>query len=278
MLGGPAIVAWHRIAEDPLDPFALCTSPERFRAQLARLSAERRVVPLEELIAAPAPDAIALTLDDGYRDALELAAPILRAAGLPATFFVTTAPLASGAPFFWDELVHAFAGAGDRPATFESWPTATAADREAALRGVHALAYKLTLEARDQLVAHVRRWAGPAPAALPRPLDARGVRALAEQPGCHIGAHGVHHLHLPTQPAEALAHELHAGRAALHALLGQPPATFAYPFGAWSDQVRDAVRAAGYHNAVTVEARRFAAGDDRWALPRFDAGAFLEAA
>lgn len=106
----PVILLYHRIAEPRSDPWGLCVSPERFRAQLAMLVAERRVLPLDELVsrlaAGDAPRfATAITFDDGYADNLEAAAPLLEEAGLPATLFVTSGAIGSGEPFMWDEPI-----------------------------------------------------------------------------------------------------------------------------------------------------------------------------
>jgi peptidoglycan/xylan/chitin deacetylase (PgdA/CDA1 family) len=66
---------------------------EAFRRQLDLLLERFRVVPVDELVGAigetPAePTPVALTFDDGYRNVLEHALPLLRASGLHATAFV----------------------------------------------------------------------------------------------------------------------------------------------------------------------------------------------
>jgi hypothetical protein len=48
-------------------------------------------------------------VDIGYRDNVELAAPLLAAAGLPVTWFNTAGRL-SGQRFWWDRLTHALLG------------------------------------------------------------------------------------------------------------------------------------------------------------------------
>jgi peptidoglycan/xylan/chitin deacetylase (PgdA/CDA1 family) len=67
----PTILMYHRIAEEPFDPWGLSVTPANFRDQLAWLAQNRTVLPLGEFAALhragtlPA-EAIAVTLDDGY--------------------------------------------------------------------------------------------------------------------------------------------------------------------------------------------------------------------
>lgn len=277
---GPAILSWHRIAQDPVDPFGLCTTPEEFRGQLQRLRERHRILPLDDLLEeterGTAGDAIALTLDDGYADALEVAASLLAEAHLPATFYVTTAALDRPDAYFWDELAHLFLSGGAPPPSYGDLPTRTAAERERAFRAIHARGVELGSAGRANLMTRLRAWAGERPTfAVPLPLDEKGVRALAALPGCSVGAHGVDHLFLPLQSEAAIVHEVEHSRRALAGVLGTPPTAFAYPFGGWTPRVRAMVEAAGYSSAVTVEARRVAAGE-RWSLPRYEARAYLE--
>ena len=65
-------------------------SPERFERQLHWLSLRRRVVPLDETLrVAPRRRLVAITFDDGYRDNLTIALPLLERFQLPITLFVT---------------------------------------------------------------------------------------------------------------------------------------------------------------------------------------------
>ena len=66
--------------------------PDRFAAQMRYLAEHHQVVRLDELLDASSTGArrVAITFDDGYRSVLEHAVPVLRALGLPATFFVPT--------------------------------------------------------------------------------------------------------------------------------------------------------------------------------------------
>src|SRR4029453_8211435 len=65
-------------------------SPERFAQQLRWLSRWRRVVSLEQTLQPKAHrNLVAITFDDGYRDNLTVALPLLEKFQLPMTLFVT---------------------------------------------------------------------------------------------------------------------------------------------------------------------------------------------
>jgi peptidoglycan/xylan/chitin deacetylase (PgdA/CDA1 family) len=96
---GPLLVMYHGLGgEDGV-------APDAFERQLDLLRARRRVVPLQEAVAAlgrpEAAELAAITFDDGYRDFAELAVPRLTARGLHATVFVPAAVL--GKHNAWDE-------------------------------------------------------------------------------------------------------------------------------------------------------------------------------
>ncbi len=87
------ILMYHRI--DRVAGFdQLVVRPERFEQQMAYLARHHRVVPLaeavRELSVGVQRPAVAVTFDDGYRDNLTQALPILQRHGIPATVFVTT--------------------------------------------------------------------------------------------------------------------------------------------------------------------------------------------
>jgi peptidoglycan/xylan/chitin deacetylase (PgdA/CDA1 family) len=82
------------IPEDSLGLYTL--APERFGEQM-RAVAEDTSMPVRNFgEAAGAAQGLAITFDDGYRDALTAAAPLLAGLGLPFTVFVTTDYVRSG--------------------------------------------------------------------------------------------------------------------------------------------------------------------------------------
>src|SRR5687767_12094265 len=96
---GAKILMYHSICEPTLcqwiDPANSNTS-ECFQAQMSFLCEHRSVVSMDTLVESlragrelPA-GTVALTFDDGYRDTLLVAAPILARLGLPATLYLPT--------------------------------------------------------------------------------------------------------------------------------------------------------------------------------------------
>ena len=100
------IVAFHRISDEVAEDELTCDS-RKFEAFCNFFRGHFRVLPLSEQIArcragGDLGGTLSITFDDGYRDNLEVAAPILRRLQLPATFFVTTGFVGSNTVPPWD--------------------------------------------------------------------------------------------------------------------------------------------------------------------------------
>ncbi len=100
-----------------------------------------------------------------------------------------------------------------------------------------------------------------------RMLSWEQVAAVAAA-GVEIGAHGHTHRELDTLSRAEVAWEVAHSRARLQDELGQPVATFAYPYGYSGPRVRAAVRAAGFAAACGVRNAYSHAGEDTFALSR----------
>jgi peptidoglycan/xylan/chitin deacetylase (PgdA/CDA1 family) len=93
---------------------------------------------------------------------------------------------------------------------------------------------------------------------------------LAEIAGCgiEIGAHSHTHPQMDRLPAAEMARQAAQPKAELEDRLGMPVATFAYPYGRYDRRVRDAVAAAGYRGACTMNSWAATAGSHALELPR----------
>lgn len=103
------VIAFHRV-NDQLAGDGLTCSGAKFEAFCRFFRRYFKVVPFSEQVAAvragrPMGGTLSITFDDGYLDNFEVAAPILRKLGLPATFFVATGFIGSRIVPFWDQLL-----------------------------------------------------------------------------------------------------------------------------------------------------------------------------
>jgi peptidoglycan/xylan/chitin deacetylase (PgdA/CDA1 family) len=102
------IVAFHRVHDgaDPAD--SLTIGVGAFERYCRYFKEEFRVVSLRTLVDRLKAGRLigrelAITFDDGYRDNLQNAAPVLQRLSLPATFFVVTQWVGTGVVPFWDD-------------------------------------------------------------------------------------------------------------------------------------------------------------------------------
>jgi peptidoglycan/xylan/chitin deacetylase (PgdA/CDA1 family) len=195
---------------------------------------------------------IAITFDDDLACHLTESAPLLRRAGLTATFFLSGASLSRPFSFWWERLQAAADGdlAGTRALVGLS----------AGQGDIHALGLEVQFmepAERDAVAERLAEALGPDPD--DSGLRADQVRALVEG-GFEVGFHTRHHDVLPRLDDDALAAALSDGRAELEELAGRRLEAIAYPYGMGDDRVASAAAAAGFRTGFT--ARREAVGPD----------------
>ena len=132
------IVAFHRVDDRVRGSPIGCASDE-FAAYLDFFARHFRVVPLSEMLGRMEEGRgvrgrLAITFDDGYRDNFHVAAPLLRARGLPACFFVSADFIGSRAQPWWD------AEYGTR-AEWMTWDEVRALHGEGFEIGAHTLSH-----------------------------------------------------------------------------------------------------------------------------------------
>jgi peptidoglycan/xylan/chitin deacetylase (PgdA/CDA1 family) len=101
------IVAFHRV-NDAMPEDRMTHGSAKFEAYCKFFREHFKVVPLSEQVAGCSTGTgqggtLSITLDDGYRDNFEVAAPILQKLGLPATFFVVTGFVGTQTVAPWDQ-------------------------------------------------------------------------------------------------------------------------------------------------------------------------------
>jgi peptidoglycan/xylan/chitin deacetylase (PgdA/CDA1 family) len=221
-----------------------------------------------------APRFAVLTFDDGYRDNLTRALPMLERYAAPATIYVTTCLIERTANAWWLGLVEwlkrrewiAVEGYGRRS-------TRTLPEKVGARIGLTR--WVQADDARIAALAEAMAQDGVCCRSLldQQMLQAEELRRLAAHPLITIGGHTTSHPWLAALPDSEALREITGNRSYLQDLTQQEVAHFAYPFGsalACAGREAALVAAGGFRTAATARHGCVFPGHDeeRYALPR----------
>lgn len=264
------VFTYHRTAEPTdigeLDGGVADSTARDLRAQIALIKEHCTPIVLDDLRRSLRgrplpPNPVLITFDDGYRDCHDVALPILREAGVPATFFIPTAYPGAGRLFWWDRVALTLRRCRRErvelsypiPMSLSPMlsPEVAAARVYVAIKRTPGVDIERTLAELERASgvsidpAEERRIAGATI------MDWPHIRALRAA-GMDVQSHGHSHTVLNTMsPADALS-DLTRSRRLLGEALGEVIHAVAYPVGYPLRGVhRDAVRAAGYELGFT---------------------------
>lgn len=276
-LGSPylTVLTYHRVFDIPdeyhFDRGVIDVGPEAFDAQLKVLGRYFNVVGIDEICAHFAgeqklpPNAAVVSFDDGYRDNLELAAPILKDKGMRGVFFLATQYIEERRIYWWDRINYLLHHAEPGRRRVElSYPTRLILDLDNDRSGSLGILLQLfkiqfDLDVERVLVELAEGLGVPWDRDLERELSAGfvmtwdDVRALRKM-GMDIGSHTRSHRALQTVPLDQLASELGGAKADLERELGEPVSSISYPIGrsiATLDPIREALQSAGFKVGFT---------------------------
>ena len=219
--------------------------------------------------------AIAITFDDGLRNQIRRAYPVLQALGLRATVFVCPGLVDSGR-WLWNheararlrrlalEQRRAFASQVEAPSTdveiLVAWMKTLPRDRrqyvEDGLRS-RTLGFAPSAEERESF--DIVSW---------EELQALDPAVMA------IGSHTLNHPILTTLEDAEVIHELERSRAVLEQRLDRSVDTFCYPNGAYDARIRE-ITARYYRAALSSVDGVVGEDSDPWAIHRIPASPHL---
>ena len=231
---------------------------------LRLLNAHCHVVSLDALAAGerhPQKLTVALTFDDGLRNNLTHALPVLQAHRTPATFFITGAAR-NGLRILWGDLVDLSERHTQRPLQVDGRQWRPNAAGRYALEGNEPLLrdhIKATggwgpkQELYDQLddlvdgalQADRRYW---------ELMNDEDLRALVKDPLFRLGSHGWWHNDMGRIPGPEVQDELERSFAYLTEICGSPPTSLAWPSGSWSPEAVRLAVDVGFSIQLAVDA------------------------
>jgi peptidoglycan/xylan/chitin deacetylase (PgdA/CDA1 family) len=260
---GFLILTYHRV-NDERDPFSAAVPTKVFEQHMAYVARAHLVLTVEQLAERMRRgrlprNAVAITFDDGYRDTLTHAAPILARHGLPATIFLATGFIGTCEIPWVHRLAMAFkrTPAASLEAPWgESLSLVDQAERLRALARTLKYLKALPDEAfQPQLDALFDKLdVTDHPDAKHLMLTWDDVHALIGL-GFSIGAHTVSHPILSRVDAKRAWTEIVGSRTMIESACGRRPRAFAYPNGRaedYTDTVARLVREAGFTCAATT--------------------------
>jgi peptidoglycan/xylan/chitin deacetylase (PgdA/CDA1 family) len=300
-----AILLYHRVAVLESDPQLLSVTPENFYKHLNCL--KRFFVPLalEDLIQGLKEgrlphNSIVITFDDGYKDNLDHAKPLLETFDMPATVFVTTGKLGSQSEFWWDELERILLVNNELPDTLRlniegriykwylngnnkkakkrsNWNVLMAQSMtpfQKAYSDLSALMRGFDVKQREDVLDQLRFWCRLPKVGRPNylALNNHQLRSLAKGGLVRIGSHGFSHSVFSHLDDETQKFEIIKSKMDLETIIGKPVTTFSYPFGAdgdFNDETIRTLKSAGYQCACANLQQCVVLKTDLFRIPRF---------
>ncbi|HKQ80556.1 MAG TPA: polysaccharide deacetylase family protein [Blastocatellia bacterium] len=273
------ILTYHRFSEREGEG---AISARAFAEQVKYLAAHYTILPLSQLAVCLQkreipPSLAAITIDDGYRDAYEIAFPILRKHCAPATVFVVT-EFVEGTAWLWTDksrYLTAFAA----PQAIEIGVKGHRlrlelkgdASRAVAAGLINAALKPLSEEVRDATIERLAFDLKVKPPERPPveygAMNWRQAREMVDS-GVEFGSHTLTHPILTGLSDDRLREEVSQSRDRIQSALGRKVETFCYPNGDYDPRAQFEVARAGYQCAVTTEVGLNNRGSDPLALRR----------
>ena len=258
------VLCYHRVGIDGV-PYYSRLAPEVFEQQVRSLRQTYTILPLREICERiqrgdTAGQGVAITFDDGYREVLTAALPILQKYQVPATVFLTVNAIETGECSWYDRI---FAALRTFPKDeFQiGWLGPDALDlrpagsRTRAAEAIIGWMRTLPNRTRIEMCTIFEGFAPPPSDPLrDRMLSWEEVRSMRKA-GIEIGSHSLTHPSVGHLDAEELESELGESKRIIEQRLREPIEAFAYPFGKPSDcgdGAAEVLRKHGYHSAATT--------------------------
>jgi peptidoglycan/xylan/chitin deacetylase (PgdA/CDA1 family) len=262
-----AILMFHHVrpaSHGSFNPFGgLEITPEFLDAVISHLKKQGyEIIPitgLKQRILEPNPAKpfAVLTFDDGYRDNVDHALPILQKHQAPFTLFVTTGFADGLSPLWWLEIADAIASGETLRLGDQVFAPKTDKDRMAAHDAIFKLYIEKPGEKQAMFIDDLMTQSGMKNRSRTKELclDWAGLKELAREPLCTIGAHTLTHPLLAKMPIDAAREEMARSKAMLAERLGVTIDHMAYPVGdpgAAASREFQLAEEIGYETALTT--------------------------
>jgi glycosyltransferase involved in cell wall biosynthesis/peptidoglycan/xylan/chitin deacetylase (PgdA/CDA1 family) len=262
------ILAYHSINTQPNSMQGMVQNVKNFEHQMRYLKDNFRVISLTDLCRllkngkGLPKNSVVITFDDGYRDNYLNAYPILRKYKLPATLFLTTHPVETQEPLFFDALCYGIFTTLQKIVNFQDLGLSKyLLDKKIlqlkAIKEINNFSKQMTFQEKSRFL-HILSDR--------LKVDFEELKAMRlylswdevmemSRDGIEIGAHTKTHTQLASMPDEELQSEILDSRDIIEKRLGEKVFSFAYPFGSTIDfdhRTKEVVKNAGFECACSL--------------------------
>ena len=240
--GRGAILVYHRIVKDDQIKedleLGLTVSCSNFEKQIKELKSKYKICSMNEFVENLKKKKnefmVTITFDDGYKDNLLQALPILTKHEVPATIYVTTRFLDKDVDIWWYELADIIQNKSDLKFEYDgkkfNFLLKNKKQKFLAYQNLTKLFKSLKIVQQNQLIEKItntkkrKNYSNIC-------LDSKEVLKLEKNPLITIGSHGHNHQNLKILSDDEVKFEIKKSLEILEKLLNRKIKHFAYPFG-----------------------------------------------
>jgi peptidoglycan/xylan/chitin deacetylase (PgdA/CDA1 family) len=280
------VFLFHRISPD-IDPIWPPISPVHFEQIVKHLKKNFEIVPLEETILGnykpgKSKKLCAITFDDGYKDFVEYAMPILQRHQIPASMYVITDCVDSNLPpwtyVFNYLLLHTKRlsieiDSKEIPEKLRKNVWRNIDEKIACIKKFSPVLKRISDEEKEHVMSQVQLQITDVESPKGLMMNWDDIRSIKNF-GIEIGSHSANHPVLSELPDDLrldhVRHELKRSGEEIQKETGKFPLAISYPFGIYNNEVKQIAKDVGYKMGLTVLPKPFFYKDDQFEIPRIE--------
>lgn len=278
------ILLFHRVSPER-DPLWNPITPKLFNQILSFLSKNYEIVPVEKTLLGEYKPAgkkplCGITFDDGYKDFVDYAFPILRKYRLPSSLYVITHCADEGLPPWTYIVNHVFINTSHLSLDLSSkalspalrktrWKNA--AERIAYARKLSPFLKQLNNQERQLIYEQILFDFNDTDLPQGMMMNWSEIREVSQN-NCEVGSHSQTHPLLTKRiNADRLQLEIEGSGKTIEKQIGKFPLAFSYPFGNYNSVIEKMTAEAGYKLGIAVNNQSYSSSlNTLYEVPRIE--------
>lgn len=219
-----------------------------------------------------------VTFDDGYKDNIEFAAPVLKKFNCPASFYVVSGCIDKNIPTWTYILDNIFQKTKQKnidlhydfvPEKFKKISLELITPEDQIIKDIKIWLKKISNQQRLLILKEISDQCNDVPLPANKMMSWSDIRQL-DQDGFIIGSHShTHPLLASLEREEEISAELNVSAQMIKQETGKCPQTISYPVGNYDERVVRLSKEAGYQYGLAVGQQFFRTDkDDKFKIPR----------